>query len=1126
MAVKRGLSPKYLRSLMEMWQGTKPSLILDALRMQWRKCQMSEASSLVREIEAWQRALWRFTQIGHIGKRDGPKAWQLPVTPIAETREIRAKIPAPGPDGISRLYLAVSDAGDGSVDDVALWRDPRLVAPDRPDIPLRDVRSAVAFIEAERGKILAGTAKALNAALELHPTPEAAEISRLVRDHGLDASVFQAWLSCVGMGSGETRIDSHLTGKVESVQGYSFIKGWQGADALSVLANSSDQHVRVPGNMKPRSVAVHPSPKRRIITAWQAPRSVALLQVTGVVQHAHPECGNGVAWNLELRKGSARQSIASGFAQGGREVPFSLSHPVQTGKGDVIALIVSPRDGNHSCDLTLIDLELRSADKTWILSKDVSGNILASNPLPDSHGNAGVWHFFSEPDKAAGADSLFPRGSLLSRWQSEPDIESRRKIGGELERLLLQGPGNLPDDSPDRLLHQRLTSINGPLLGSLLTRVKDYRQMSGNSQWGADPNLFGKHPSKPSVAVPETSLCVKGPNLLEVKLPAGFAEGCELVTTASLHPEAGTEGSVQMTITSSSKPELQGLSPGGIKSSNAKGTWSDGVKPPLSEAPVLTQAGSRATKRMGAGFDEFRAIFPAALCYTKIVPVDEVVTLTLFYREDEPLQRLLLDDAQIKELNTLWEELSYVSQEPLKLVDAFEQLWQFATQDADPSAFEPMRQPIQSRAAAFRKSLGESEAYHLHWVNRLATQAFRRPVRSSEEASFKETYGKMRNEGLNHDAAIRLLIARVLTSPAFLYRSETPGPGAQPVPVNDWELASRLSYFLWSSQPDHRLRESAMAGRLRTAGGMTAEVRRMCEDPRIRRLAREFACAWLHLYDFSELREKSERHFPSFNALRSDMQEETIRFFMDLFVRDGSILEILNSDHTFLSPELAKHYNVPGVEGSGWRRVEGMRAHSRGGVLGQASFLSRQAGASRTSPILRGNWVAEVLLGEKLPRPPKDVPVLPEDESTETLSMRQLTEKHSSDPRCSGCHRRIDPYGFALEEFDAIGRHRAQDMGGRRIDVKATVLDGTPIEGMDGLRTYLSVTRRDAFVKQFCRKLLGYALGRGVVVSDQPLLTEIQTKLKSSGFRFSVALDAIVQSRQFTEIRGVQAADD
>jgi hypothetical protein len=312
----------------------------------------------------------------------------------------------------------------------------------------------------------------------------------------------------------------------------------------------------------------------------------------------------------------------------------------------------------------------------------------------------------------------------------------------------------------------------------------------------------------------------------------------------------------------------------------------------------------------------------------------------------------------------------------------------------------------------------------------------------------------------------------------------------------------------------------ARAGRLRDPDVLVAQARRMLKDDRTRRLATEFGCQWLHVADLDTLDEKSERHFPTFLALRGPMREEAVLFFQDLFQNDRSVLSLIDADHTYLNEDLAKHYGVPGVTGPEWRRVEGIRTLGRGGVLGLAATLAKQSGASRTSPILRGSWVSEALLGEPLPRPPKNVPVLPEDEtSTEGLTVRQMVEKHTATPSCAKCHERIDPIGFALEGYDAIGRLRTTDLGDRPIDARSRLRDGTELDGMDGLRAYL-MTRRDAFVHQFCRKLLGYALGRGTQLSDGVVLDEMTRALESNEHRVTAAIEAIVRSRPFREVRG------
>jgi hypothetical protein len=367
----------------------------------------------------------------------------------------------------------------------------------------------------------------------------------------------------------------------------------------------------------------------------------------------------------------------------------------------------------------------------------------------------------------------------------------------------------------------------------------------------------------------------------------------------------------------------------------------------------------------------------------------------------------------------------------------------------------------------------------------------------------------------------------VLAAPSFLYRLENPVAGTKSGSVSGIEQATRLSYFLWSSAPDKELMDLATAGKLADPAVLASQARRMLADPRASRLSAEFGLQWLHLYAFEKTDEKSPRHFPSFGALKGAMREEAVLFLNDIVTRDRSILDLIDADYTYLNGDLAKHYGIPGVDGPAWRRVEGTRKHGRGGILTLAATLSQQSGASRTSPVLRGNWVSEVLLGEKLPKPPKNVPQLPEDESeTAGLTVRQLVEKHAADPRCAVCHQRIDPIGYSLEGYDAIGRLRTRDLANRAIDTHAKLKDGTELDGLDGLRRLLTATRRDAFVRQFCRKLLGYALGRGTQLADEPLLDRMVKRLEANGYRIGEAVAEIVTSQPFREIRGRDVPSD
>lgn len=1124
-AREHSLNEKYLRILWTSLNGQQPSLVLDLIRAHWREANPEDAPALAGAIAQWQQMLWRFTTIGHIGKRDGPVAWQVPVQPLASRQEIRVKIPAPQDGRNVTLYLATSDASDGNDHDFAVWENPRFVAAGHPDLLLRDVRSAVTALTDHRDQVLASAAACLQAAVEAHGIIDVVDIDQPARKHRVDRSVLASWFSYLGIGAGEASIDSYISQKLERAENYDFIKGWIGPDALSVIANSSDQFVRIPGDMQPHSVGVHPTPRLRVAVGWRSPVS-GPVNVTGAVQRAHIGCGNGVTWLMELRRGHTRQRLASGTAGGPEKHQFGPFENLVVQQGDLLSLIIGPRDGEHSCDMTAIELSVSSASDAsleWNLARDISPDILAGNPHADRLGNSGVWHFYSEPDTGGSADSIIPQGSLIARWQGATDAATKARLANQFQTLLKTGAGDLSADAPDAVLYRQLTSLNGPLFAAvrkeLLSRKPDTAAVT-DFRFGPDPALFGTHPD--GTAIDAASLCVQAPSVIEVTMPADFVEGCEFVATGALHPETGSEGTVQMQVLLEKPATLSTLAASSSSIKGGKATWSDGDRPVSFDTPILVSDRSAARERIVSQFDEFRQLFPAALCYTKIVPVDEVVTLTLYYREDDHLKRLMLDDHQAAQLDQLWEDLHFVSQDALALVDAYEQLWQFATQDADPSAFTPMREGIMSRAEQFRKQLAETEPIHVQAVLDFAERAWRRPMSPAEKSQLTNLYHRLREQELPHDAAVRLLLARVFVTPAFLYHGEHAPPGTKAAPVSDWELANRLSYFLWSSMPDAALRTTAAAGTLHRPDELRLQVRRMMADPRTRRMAIEFGCQWLHIRDFDQFDEKSEQHYPEFKELRADMYEESIRFFEDLFRNDGSVLDLLDADHTFVNDRLATFYGMTGLEGNDWQRVAGAKGVSRGGILTMAATLARQSGASRTSPILRGNWVSEFLLGEKLPRPPKGVPVLPEVAPAD-LTERQLTELHSSDPACMKCHQRIDTFGYALEQFDTIGRLRAEDKFGHEIDASAILPDGTPINGVEGLRNYLLNTRREAFLRTFCRRLLGYALGRGVQLSDEPLIADMMERLKENDYRFSTVLEAIVLSPQFRMIRGADS---
>lgn len=1130
-AGRHGLSAKYLGLLMSVLESPEPSPILDPVRQQWRAATPEAVGTLVEPVSRWQKALWKFSSVGHIGKVGGPKAWMEPVDPVTARQEIRVKVAAPtagARDAV--LRLSAGNAGDGSAGDAVVWERPRFVAPGRPDLPLSELRRVSGELAKRRAQVLATVSPCLTAAAEVEARSEsgvslsAAEISAIAERVGAPVEILNAWLNYLGLGSsGPGRIEGHFTNHVSNVGGFDFVRGWGSPETPSVVANSSDREVRIPGRLKARGVAVHPSPTLQAAVGWRSPVAGA-VRVEATVMHAHPECGNGVTWTLEVRRGTTRHRLAAGVAQGAKPVVVGPFPDVRVREGDVVALLVGPRDGNHSCDLTAVDLVVGqpsgASARVWDLAADVSQTIEQANPAPDRQGHAGIWHFFGEADSARGdAGVMVPPGSILAKWRATRDAGERKNLAASLGALLGGAEVAGGTSAADGALRTELLALGGALyrgfLGELLAAgplavtAGGRNPPLGAAEFGLDPGMFGRRTGGSEIDA--TSLAVEAPSRLEFRVPLDLVGGAELVVTGTLDRERGREGSVQLRVESVAGE----AGVGGLGETLVAGE------------PVVAMEGSGARRRVESAYASFRSVFPAALAYTKIVPVDEVVTLTLFHREDEPLRRLMLDEAQARRLDRLWEELHFVSQDALTLVDAFAQLMEYATQDADPKVFEPLRRPIHERAVAYRKQLVESEPRQVEEVLNWAGRAYRRPLAEEEKSELRSLYAKLRQQELGHEEAFRLTLARVLVSPAFLYRAETPGPGKEQGPVSDWELATRLSYFLWSSVPDEELRLVAASGRLREPSVLVAQTRRMLRDAKVRRLAIEFGCQWLNIHGFDELDEKSERHFPTFGALREVMYEESIRFFTDFFREDGTVHGLLDGDAVSVNEALARHYGIPGVTGAEWTRVSNAGRYGRGGILGLSATLAKQSGASRTSPILRGNWVSEVLLGEKLPRPPKDVPRLPEDEAdTEGQTVRQLVEKHSSDPRCSSCHVRIDPYGFALERYDAIGRFRERDLADRPIATRTKSADGSEFEGMEGLRKYLLEKRGGTFKRQFCRKLLGYALGRAVLISDQPLIDSMLATLASNSERVGAAVEVLVTSRQFREIRGREVTEE
>lgn len=1144
-ARERQLNAKYLGALWQVLTGAGSSPLLDGIRARWRAARPADVASLVEEVARWQNVLWKIGKVGLLGNDGGPKLWMEPVTPVVEKQELRLELAAPASGNEVVVYLAAGDAGDGVGGDLVEWRWPRLVSPGRPAILLRDVREFVGVLTERRARIFASTTKFLAAAAEASAAKGDVDFAALAQRHGVDAGVLAVWFDYLGIGAGDTVKLDLFTNQLTDVTNWNFIKGWGSRDTPGLIANSADdQRVRVPGIMMARSVAVHPSATQYAAVGWRSPVA-APVRIEATIYDQECEAGNGFTWSLELRRGRIRQRLASGNThlpnkrpdsgrgESGPSLEIGPLQDVLVQSGDLISVLIGPRDGDRMNDLTEIKLKLTSLGERpqeWSLTRDVSSDVLAGNPHADHAGNPGIWHFYSEPVVGKyNALAAIPAGSLLARWRSAGTAQEKQQLAGAVQ-VLLTSASPVAADSPDAVLHRYLTSLGGPFFAGVGAEAMTAAAKvsppahSTASAWGLDPGLFGLHPN--GSAINASSLSVQAPSCIEIRLPAELFAGSELVTTGRLLPGPVADGSAQVQLLAAKPQALSTLHPGYI----------------------LAKPGSPAWLRLAQSSREIQRIFPAALCYSKIVTTDEGNAVTLFHREDQHLADLMLDDTQRTQLDRLWDQLHYVSHDALAVLDAYEHLAGVAksislerkkkvlspqfpmeyevAENPNAPKLERQRQPINDRAAAFQRRLIETQPRHVEAVLEFADRAYRRPLTDREKEEVRGLYRELREMELPHDDAIRQTLAGVLVDPAFLYRSEKPGPGVEPRPVRDWELASRLSYFLWASAPDAELRAAAAAGNLREPAALIAQTHRMLGDPRVRHLATEFGCAWLQIHDFDHLDEKSVRHFPTFAEQRGAIYEESIRFFTDLFQSNRPVLNLLDADYSFLNAALAQYYGIPGVSGAEWRRVDGVRKYSRGGILAQAATLAKKSGAARTSPIKRGNWVAEIILGDKLPKPPKSVPQLPEDEAAGDLTVRQLTEKHTADPRCASCHRRIDAYGYALEGFDAIGRWREKDLGNRLIDTRATVMDGTELRGLDGLRDYLLTRRRAAFLHQFCRKLLGYALGRSVLLSDEPLLKDMQAQLAANDYHVGTAIEMIVRSRQFREIRGSASVAD
>jgi hypothetical protein len=397
----------------------------------------------------------------------------------------------------------------------------------------------------------------------------------------------------------------------------------------------------------------------------------------------------------------------------------------------------------------------------------------------------------------------------------------------------------------------------------------------------------------------------------------------------------------------------------------------------------------------------------------------------------------------------------------------------------------------------------------------LIRRAYRRPATDADLKTPLELYRRARAAD-GFDAGIELALSSVLVSPHFLFRVEHDPSGVAPgtpYRISDLDLASRLSFFLWSSIPDDELLDAAIAGTLRKPAVLEQQVRRMLTDGRSRALVENFASQWLHLRNL-EAMTPDMRLFPDFDEnLRRAFRQETELFVDSVLREDRSVLDLLRADHTFLNERLAKHYGIPNIYGTRFRRVALDRGSWRGGLLRQGSILTVTSYATRTSPVIRGKWVLDNLLGVPPPPPPPNVPALKDNTVDGRLSGRQRLAEHRNNAVCAKCHNLIDPVGLSLEKFDAVGRRRSVE-DGAPVDASGGLPDGSQFADVDGLEQAL-LRRPELFVETVAEKLLTYALGRGVEYYDAPAIRSIVRGSRADTYRLSSIVLGVVGSKPF-----------
>jgi len=545
-----------------------------------------------------------------------------------------------------------------------------------------------------------------------------------------------------------------------------------------------------------------------------------------------------------------------------------------------------------------------------------------------------------------------------------------------------------------------------------------------------------------------------------------------------------------------------------------------------------------------------------------------------FYRDDTPLMELILDENGKKEIDRLWREFdsianatertwiqyffnqsgevqgkgaesasdrpanNEVTDEPVILAMRDAYLKKAAADPANdpiaPTAIKDHYDRINATLRDLERMRREARPKHLQALVQFAARAYRRPLTKAENDDLLGYYQLLRTKNeLSHEDAIRETAVTVLMSPDFLYRIDlqdsrsggAPAKGAPKVTsrrLSSYDLASRLSYFVWSSKPDEELLRHAAVGDLQRQDVLLAQTRRMMKDPRVSGLATEFTGNWLSFRHFEKNNSVDRERFPAFNNdLREAMFNEPVRLVTDAMQNNRSVLGLIYGDYTFVNPTLAKHYGMPELKGAAdqWVRVDNAAQYGRGGLLPMAVFLTQNSPGLRTSPVKRGNWVVQKILGEVVPPPPPVVPELPHDESTSERPVREMLAKHRENALCAACHARIDSFGLPFEGYSPVGGLRTKDLAGRPVDTMVQYPGGSTRDGVAGLQAFIKEHRQKEYVTNISRKLLAYALNRSLQLSDESIVERMTAQAPTTGYRFGNLVETIVTSPQFLNRR-------